>query len=125
MIADLIRYVKTFLWALVIICLFKVYEHSGFSNPATVSVLCLVFSLWFLFRIELHEDVEDQSTRNEYSESPSSSVHTPPSSTRTLRTEDLNHHSSKKKRLSKYSRLVRSRSNTPTKSAKTSANTLK
>ena len=125
MLNDLTKYLKTFLWALVIICLVKVYEHSGFTNPNTLAVICLVFSLWFLFRIELNEDVEDHNERNEQTSSPTSSVYTHPSSTRTLHAEDLHHRSSKKKKLSKFSRLVRSRSNTPSKSEKTSANTVK
>ena len=120
MFREIGKWLKTLLWACVLICLIKVYENAGFSNPKTLSVICLIFSLWVLFRIELNEDIADEENRNntECPPSPTSTIFTPTgSSHKNLRVEDLydGDDRKKKRRLSKYSKLVRSRSNTPTK----------
>lgn len=121
MFKEIGKVLKTLLWAIVLMCLVKVYENSGFSNPTTLAVLCLIFSLWILFRIELNEDVIEEETRNgayETPSSPNSTIFTPTTSShhRHIRPEDLEDDRKKgKRKLSKYSRLVRSRSNTPTK----------
>jgi hypothetical protein len=121
MFKEIGKVLKTLLWAIVLMCLVKVYENSGFSNPTTLAVLCLIFSLWILFRIELNEDVSEEESRNgayEAPSSPNSTIFTPTTSShRHLRPEDLTDDDKKKgkRKLSKYTRLVRSRSNTPTK----------
>ena len=55
MILELIRVVKKVIWVIVLIALFKIYEHNGFVNPITISVILILFGLLILARLELEE----------------------------------------------------------------------
>jgi len=101
--------------------MFKIYENGGYSNPITIAVLVIMFSLWFLFRIELNEDVQEKKEETPHSKetySPPSSPTTnaskcssPPSLSNSL-AKDLGRRARKKedKRITKYQALVKSKS---------------
>jgi hypothetical protein len=57
---DMIKTLKTVLLSVILLSMFKIYENGGYSNPITIAVLVIMFSLWFLFRIELNEEVSQE-----------------------------------------------------------------
>ena len=56
----MLKTIKTVLFAVILLSMFKIYENGGYSNPITIAVLIIMFSLWVLFRIELNEEVSQE-----------------------------------------------------------------
>jgi Ca2+/Na+ antiporter len=121
---EMIKTIKTLLLAVILLSMFKIYENGGYSNPITIAVLVIMFSLWILFRIELNEEVSQEITEesnnkqvdsNPLDTSEQSSMCTTP--TRRLKpfprmiTPEIME--KKVKRNSKFRALVRSRSKSP------------
>ena len=121
---EMIKTVKTLLLAVILLSMFKIYENGGYSNPITIAVLVVMFSLWILFRIELNEEVSQEITEesnnkqvdsNPLDTSEQSSMCTTP--TRRLKpfprmiTPEIME--KKVKRNTKFRALVRSRSKSP------------
>jgi len=80
MFDELIKTIKTVLFAVILLSMFKIYENGGYSNPITIAVLVIMFSLWFLFRIELNEDVQEKKEETPHSKE----TYSPPSSPTTI-----------------------------------------
>ena len=121
---EMIKTLKTVLLAVILLSMFKIYENGGYSNPITIAVLVIMFSLWILFRIELNEEVSQEITEesnnkqvdsNPLDTSEQSSMCTTP--TRRLKpfprmiTPEIME--KKVKRNTKFRALVRSRSKSP------------
>jgi Ca2+/Na+ antiporter len=75
---EIVKTLKTVLLAVILLSMFKIYENGGYSNPITIAVLIIMFSLWVLFRIELNEEVQQEIIEesnnkqvNNHSKSPS------------------------------------------------------
>ena len=73
---EVVKTVKTLLMVVILLAMFKIYENGGYTNPITIAVLVIMFSLWVLFRIELNEEVllEKKEGNND------KEVYTPPTS---------------------------------------------
>jgi Ca2+/Na+ antiporter len=122
---EMIKTLKTVLLAVILLSMFKIYENGGYSNPITIAVLVIMFSLWILFRIELNEEVSQEITE----ESNNKQVHSIPidtseqssmCTTPTRRLKSLpivitppERIDRKVKRNTKFRALVRSRSKSP------------
>jgi Ca2+/Na+ antiporter len=124
---EMIKTIKTLLLAVILLSMFKIYENGGYSNPITIAVLVIMFSLWILFRIELNEEVSQEITEiteensnkqvdsNPLDTSEQSSMCTTPTMTlkpfpRVITPEIMER---KVKRNTKFRALVRSRSKSP------------
>ncbi len=104
--------------------MFKIYENGSYSNPITIAVLIIMFSLWILFRIELNEEVsqeiiEESNDKQVHGNSldtseQSSNCTTPPRRLKSLPVVITpNQIERKVKRNTKLRALVRSRSKSP------------
>jgi hypothetical protein len=134
--SEIMKTLKSALWALILVALLKIYEHQGYYNPITLCVIVIIFSLWILFRIELNEEVIDIENNNKTvaDESDDSSnpqeINTPPQQSRSSTTGSMTKEvkpitftpfslktkkDKSQKKLTKFSRLARSRSTTPVK----------
>jgi hypothetical protein len=65
MYEEMVKTLKTVLCAVILLSMFKIYENGGYSNPITIAVLIIMFSLWILFRIELNEEVSQEEINDE------------------------------------------------------------
>jgi Ca2+/Na+ antiporter len=124
---EVMKTIKTVLLAVILLSMFKIYENGGYSNPITIAVIIIMFSLWILFRIELNEEVSQEISIEEnnnkqvlnpsFCQSEQSSNCTSP--TRRLKTLPLAIASTSDrqgridKRKTKFRALVRSRSKSP------------
>ena len=123
MYEEIVKTIKTVLLAVILLSMFKIYENGGYSNPITIAVLIIMFSLWILFRIELNEEVsqevieesdDKQVHTNSQHTSQQSSKCTTPTGRHTPRPLELTPLEKEYKRHSKFRALVaRSRSKSP------------
>ena len=119
----MLKTIKTVLFAVILLSMFKIYENGGYSNPITIAVLIIMFSLWVLFRIELNEEVSQeiseenknkQGHNNSISQSQQSSNCTSPTRRSTPLAIAISDKIEKKvKNNTKYRNLVKSRSKSP------------
>jgi len=120
---EILKTVKTVLLAIILLAMFKIYENGGYSNPITIAVLIIMFSLWVLFRIELNEEVSQeiseenknkQPNNNSVSQSQQSSNCTSPARRYMPLPIAISDKLERKvKNNTKYRRLVKSRSKSP------------
>jgi hypothetical protein len=124
MYEEMVKTVKTLLCAVILLSMFKIYENGGYSNPITIAVLIIMFSLWILFRIELNEEVSEITeegdnkqvhTNSEHQSEQSSNCTTPRGRPTPRPVASLSDKIEKnEKRCSKFRALVaRSRSRSP------------
>lgn len=126
MYEEILRTIKTILLAVILLSMYKIYENGGYSNPITIAVILIVFSLWILFRIELNEEVsqeinEESNNKQLQNNSICGSEQSSNCTTPTRRSKALpplaialsNKEERMNKRNSKFRTLVRKRSRSP------------
>ena len=125
MIEKATKALKPILIAIIFLSLFKIYETGGFNNPVTTAVVLIVASLWAYFRLELNEEVMQETQQVNEEDNKDKLIYTPPlspvnqcnsSSTPSIGITRINSivpSSDPKRRplrISKFCRLIRSKS---------------
>ena len=120
---EALKTVKTVLLAVILLSMFKIYELGGYANPVTIAVLVIMFALWILFRIELNEEVSNETqgennNKEVYTPPQSPSTHasrssTPPRQSKPISLALADTSGKKEKRITKFRSLVKSKSKSP------------